>query len=223
MSIRTVEDLSDTLASEIIWRKKELTALRLMIESKSLSADRHNAVLRGAVALLYAHWEGFVKAAARAYLEFVHFQRLPFRRLSRNFIALGAKALLSRASHSSKIGLHLEVTDFYLEHLNDRCTLPYKDGISTQANLSSRVLRDILDALGLDYSDFATKEKLLDELLLKKRNTIAHGEYLLATVGDYLEIHGQVLEMIEVFRIQVENAAALKRYLAPTPLEATAT
>lgn len=222
MKIRTVELLSDALSEEIIWRKKELTALRLLVESKSLATDRHNALLRGAVALLYAHWEGFVKAAGRAYMEFVHFQRLTFVELSRNFIALGAKALLSRAANTSKIGAHIEVTDFFMHHLHERCVLPYKEGIHTGHNLNSRILRDITDSLGLDYTEFATKEVLLDEMLLKRRNTIAHGEYLLTTVADYLEIHEQVLDMIEAFRIQVENAAALKRYLASPPPAATA-
>jgi hypothetical protein len=215
MSLRTIEQLSDALSDEIIWRKKELTAFRLMVESRSLSEDRKTALLRGAVALLYAHWEGFIKAAGRAYLEFVHFQRLPYRQLARNFVALGARNHLSKASGTTKIQAHLDVVDFFLESLGDRCALPYKEGISTQSNLSSHVLRNIVATLGLDYSEFETKEKLLDELLLRQRNTIAHGEYLITTIEAYLDLYEQILQMMEAFRTQVDNAAALKRFLAP--------
>jgi hypothetical protein len=214
MSVRTLEQLSDAISEEIVWRKKELTALRLMIESKAVAHGRRTALLRGAVALLYAHWEGFVKASARLYMEFVHFQRLSYDQLSRNFVALGARALMNKASQTSKIRSHIDVAEFFLEHLNERCTLPYKDGISTQANLSSRALHDIVETLGLDYSEFVTKEKLLDDLLLKQRNTIAHGEYLLLTMESYLELHEQILLMLEAFRTQIDNAAALKKYLA---------
>lgn len=215
MNLRTVEQLSDALSADIIWRKKELTSIRLMVESKSLSEDRKTAVLRGAVALLYAHWEGFVKAAGNAYLEFVHFQGLSYQQLARNFVALGARGRLKKAAGTTKIQAYLDVVDFFLENLGDRCSLPYKDGISTQSNLSSLVLRNIVETLGLDYSEFETKEKLLDELLLRQRNTIAHGEYLITTIEGYLDLYEDILQMMEAFRTQVDNAAALKRFLAP--------
>jgi hypothetical protein len=60
MSIRTAEQLYDVLAADLIWRKKELSAYKLAMEAAERSPDRRQAFLRGAVALLYAHWEGFV-------------------------------------------------------------------------------------------------------------------------------------------------------------------
>lgn len=216
MSIRTVEQLSDAMSAEIIWRKRELTALRLMIEG-NLTMDRRSALVRGAVALLYAHWEGFIKTAGRAYLEFVHFQRLTYRQIAPNFVALGAAGRLHKASTTTKIGAYLDVVDFFFESLGERCTLPYRDGVSTKSNLSSGVLREIVETLGLEYAEFQTKEKLLDEMLLKQRNTIAHGEYLMTTIEAYMDLHAQVLQMMETFRTQVDNAAALKRFLAEAP------
>lgn len=213
MSIRTVEQLSDAMSAEIIWRKRELTALRLMVEG-NLTMDRRSALIRGAMALLYAHWEGFIKAAGRAYLEFVHFQRLTYRQIAPNFVALGAAGLLHKATNTTKIRAHLDLVGFFFENLGERCALPYRDGISTKSNLSSDVLREIVETLGLEYEEFQTKEKLLDELLLKQRNTIAHGEYLTTTIDAYLDLYEQVLQMMEAFRTQVDNAAALKRFLA---------
>jgi hypothetical protein len=214
MSVRTLEQLSDKLAEEIVWRKKELTAIRLMIESGSLSIDRRTALLRGGVALLYAHWEGFIKAASKLYLEFIHYQRLTYSQLSKNFIAVGIRNLLNKGNQSSKIRFHLDVVDFFSNRINQRSNLPYKDGVNTKSNLSSDVFKEIIETLGLDYSEFETKQMLIDELLLKNRNTIAHGEYLLITLDEYLELHNQILQIIERYRTQVENAAALKHYLA---------
>ncbi len=71
MNIRTVDQLNEFLSGEIIWRKKELTALRSLVESAKSSTDKQNALIRSGMTVLYAHWEGFVKAAASAYLEFV--------------------------------------------------------------------------------------------------------------------------------------------------------
>ncbi len=214
MSIRTLEHLSDALAAEIVWRKKELTALKFMIERGTLTTDRRTAILRGAVALLYAHWEGFIKSSSKYYLEYVYYQRLTYKQLSNNFLAISIRSLLNKASLSNKIEYHLDVVDFFSKRLADRSALPYKEGINTKSNLSSKVFKEIITTLGLDYSEFEAKELLVDELLLKNRNEIAHGEYLLLSPETYIQIHEQVLHIIERYRTEVENAAALKKYLA---------
>jgi hypothetical protein len=48
---------------------------------------------------------------------------------------------------------------------------------------------------------------------LESRNTIAHGDYLTITEDGYAELHGQVIEMMDTFRTQVDNAASLKQYI----------
>ena len=75
---------------ELAWRKRELTTLKHMVER----ARSHEKVflLRAAVCVLYAHWEGFVKAAATSYASFVDAQGLRYRDLAPNFVALGLRA-----------------------------------------------------------------------------------------------------------------------------------
>ena len=65
MSIRTAEQLSDKLATDLAWRKKELSEMKSLIEAKNVSDQRHKALVRGGVCILYSHWEGFVKLAAK--------------------------------------------------------------------------------------------------------------------------------------------------------------
>jgi hypothetical protein len=101
--IKTLEQLSDKIAEEIAWRKKELAAFKRVIDYKSLSADKNQALLRSGVMLLYSHWEGFIKIAANSYLEFVAMQRLPYKQLSNNFIALTIKQKLDQAQHEFRI------------------------------------------------------------------------------------------------------------------------
>lgn len=175
MSIRTVEHLFDAMSDEIAWRKTELASLRSMVQRSSTPSGQRNVLIRSGVALLYAHWEGFVKASSRAYLEFVAFQRLQYQELSPNLIALCAKSLLDQSAASNKAKLHTTLADFFINGLIKRSRIPYRTGISTRSNLSSEVLQNIIDTLGLDYDYYATKEKLLDDKLLNSRNTIAHG------------------------------------------------
>jgi hypothetical protein len=43
MSVRTIEELVDFLASELAWRKKELADLRTLLENATLKESRRNA------------------------------------------------------------------------------------------------------------------------------------------------------------------------------------
>lgn len=214
MKIRTETQLCDAIDQDFIWRKKELTHLKFLLDSAKGRGDREATVLRGGVTLLYAHWEGFVKFAALAYLEYVASQRLRFDELAPAFLALAARPILSAATGAKRIRAHLDVAKFFRAGLSEKSTIPYKDGVTTKANLSSDVLAEITDTLGLDFTPFRTKANLIDETLLRTRNTVAHGEYLLLTIERYEQLAQEVLAMMENFRTQVQNAAALRQFKA---------
>jgi hypothetical protein len=100
MKIRTLEDLNKRLTEDLIWRKKEISDLKSLIETRSFSKSKHNAVLRSGVILLYAHWEGYIKTAAKSYLDFVFRQELTYKDLAINFVAVAMKTKFNQATET---------------------------------------------------------------------------------------------------------------------------
>ncbi len=214
MKIRSTEQLTDKLAEDLAWRKKELSEIKSLIELRSYSKQRHNALLRSGVCILYSHWEGFVKLAASSYLEYVRAKRLNYSQISSNFLALAMKSKLREANETNKSSLYIPVCNFFLSELNQRCILPEaNDAISTASNLSSEILKEITCILGIDFSIYSTKTALIDIKLLKKRNEIAHGNYLELDRDEYIDLQEEVIGMLEIFRTQIENAAIEKKFM----------
>lgn len=213
MKIRTLEHLNQRLTDDLIWRRKEITDLNDLIKTRNFPSSKHNMLLRGGVTILYAHWEGYIKTVATSYLEFVVRQKLTYDELAINFVAVAMKTKLKEATETNKATIFTEVTMFLLTQTNNRSSIPYEDVVTTGSNLSSSILGEISCLLGLDYSFYRTREIIIDEQLLKRRNAIAHGEYLSLDRDEYRDLQRQILEMMEYFRNQVENNAAQQLYL----------
>lgn len=211
MKIQREEELSDKLANNLAWRKKELSEMKSLIEARNVSDQRHKALVRSGVCILYSHWEGFVKLAANSYLEYVRLKKLTYKELSSSFLALAMKEKLKEAKETNKPSLYIPVCEFFLSELNQSCKLP-KDVISTASNLSSKILKEITYILGIDFSIYSTKSPLIDTKLLKTRNEIAHGNYLVFDRDEYLELHREVIGMLDLFRNQIENAAIQEKF-----------
>ena len=212
--IRTPNDLSDRLSEDLAWRKIELSAIKGLIERRDFELRKNKVLTRSGIAILYAHWEGYIKYAATAYLEFVSMQRnLKYCDLTDNFIAIAMKSRLDEAASTKQATIHNEVIKFLVESMEERIKIPKEGVITTASNLSSDVLRQILALLGIDYQPYEMKQVLIDEKLLAKRNQIAHGEFLDVDIDSYRELHKEIIDMMDLFRDQIENHAVQKLYL----------
>lgn len=104
------------------------------------------------------------------------------------------------------------VVSLLVDRSTDVSQLPWRSGVEAQSNLNSDVFRDIVVSLGLDYSPYESKEKLLDGTLLHYRNNIAHGRWMFLDFQRYSDLHRDVVDLMETFRHQVENAALMGHY-----------
>ena len=210
MRIRSLTELAQCLDDELSWRKRELTTLKFMLERHR----RHETVLllRAAVCVLYAHWEGFVKSAATTYVSFVATRGLRYRDLAPNFVALGLRSEISQAGQSDRPTIHTELTKKLILGLSEPAHIDWEHSINTRSNLNTGALQDILCLLGLNGDDYLLKKQLLDQRLLENRNRIAHGQRVEIEPDEYSVLHDEVIQLLQNFRSDVENAAATGGY-----------
>lgn len=213
MKIRTIDELQDYVDKEMSWRRKELSAIKSNIFVAKEFAK--NTALRSGIAILYAHWEGMIKNIATAYFSFVANQRLQYKELKNNFWSIAVKNDLLGFDETRKSSRHNKIIKNIRNMEDKRAHIPYEDVIKTKSNLNSDVFIEIMETIGLDYSQYEGNFKLLDEVLLKMRNEIAHGEkpeYIDLDQDRFNEVYDKIVDMMNMFSIQIMNAACLKEY-----------
>ena len=214
MKIRTENDLQDAIDHEMAWRKHELAAVKANVVSSRKSAKE--TAIRAGVALLYAHWEGAIKNIATYYLEYVAMQSHSYGQLKPNFLAIAIKNNLRQFEDSNKTTIHTSVVSDVLALQSAKTKIPTEGIIKTDSNLKSDIFIEIMATIGLPSEEYETSYKLIDSVLLEKRNKIAHGERIESVELDeerYCDLHDKVLGLIQQFANQTSNAATLKQYL----------
>lgn len=208
--IRTLTELQDILDGEHAWRLREMATFAVAASSTESTAQR--ALVRAGVPLLYAHWEGFVRAASTIYLKYVANQRLRYDQLSACFVVFGAKRHLASLVNSKKSHLNIQAVTFFVESMGERANLSLSGAVNTQSNLSSSVFENIALSLGLDPEPYRTRFNLIDESLLERRNRIAHGAFLDLNFQEYRMLSTEVQALMRRYKDDVLNAASLGRY-----------
>jgi hypothetical protein len=215
MKIRSQEEFVTFVDERLAWRRKEIATINALIHD---ARDHQKQVLiRAGVALLYAHWEGFIKEAASAYCAFVRDRRMSLDHLQPSFVAVILRSMLRRSQAGKRIGPYVDAATIMLREAAACRILPADNVIDTESNLTYEVFADIALTIGLDVADFATKANLIDEGLLVRRHKIAHGERLVVDAEAFDDIRLGVLWCIEQFRDKVENAAVTRLYVRKSP------
>lgn len=225
MPIRTVDELADRLDAGLAWRRIELQALKAAIsdaENQSSGSPLSRALARGGLALLYAHWEGYVKDSCTAYVEFVTKKRLRCDQLSDGLLKTVLESLGRRITVGDEDAL-LTLFEAVRRPSDSRARIPKTTMVNTKLNLRFEVLTDILMRIGFSTEAFRTKDKLIDVSLCDRRNSIAHGKEDFPAPGDFTELHEEVIGMMEQIRDLIMSGARLQAYKRSATLSPNAT
>ncbi len=203
------QNLTRRIQEDVVWRIKELSELvRACNEAKAV---RQEILLRAAVPVLYAHWEGYFVYAANAYMNFIVEKNLLLSILKDEFWALTIK---KRYKHN-QINSEKNFSRFLLEvkSMGDR-TL--KKGlferINGQSNLKSETLEYCCQCICIDHSPYRPFYDFIDNELVDRRNHIAHGASLRFQAKEISSWRDQVIDLMRLTQNQVENAAATAAY-----------
>lgn len=207
--IRTLSKLQDKLDAEMGWRIKEISDFKIAAKGKAVNS---RTFIRAGVALVYAHWEGFIKAASESYLNFVESQGYNYRDLKTCFAVFGLKGKLTLLEASRKAKPNIEALDFVIGELDKPARMSMSSAICTESNLTSQVFVNIAASLDISAVPYETKFNLIDESLVERRNKVAHGEFLDLTLEDFLKLSDDVLQLMRWYKTDIENAASLANY-----------
>ena len=208
--IRTSVQLQDMLDGELAWRLKEIASLRSAVRANSAVSKQTS--VRAAITLLYAHWEGFIKASSTYYLAYVESRFLPYHDLKSCFVVFGVKRRLTEIESAKKSDKLIAALDFIRDELGNTSKLKFESAIRTDSNLNSDVFSNIATSIGLNTKFYEPKYNMIDVSLLKRRNSIAHGEYLDIQEDGFRELASEILVLLRAYKTDIENAAALESY-----------
>ena len=213
MKIRTENELIDFLSEAKKRRKRELIALAKEFSGGSTMPFRR----RAAIVFAYAHWEGFVKDAASAYVEFVSQKSRKLSDLAVSFQALVCRQEFMAAKEAKhRISHHILLVQRLTDRINESCRISADRAIDTESNLTAPVFKNICTSIGVDYtSKWATHGPFINDLFTN-RCAIAHGELLDPDDNYAVEVLDFAVQAIDRFSSDIEDAAVQKLFLRRT-------
>ncbi len=207
--VRTLSDMQTALDQEMAWRIKEIGVFKV---GAGANGPQRKPLIRAGVALLYAHWEGFIKNSSEIYLSYVESRALPYRDLKSCFVVFGLKGKINKLVDSRKSLPNIEAVNFIFSKMDETAKLQIGSAVDTESNLTSKVFSNIAGSLDIDTSPYETKFHLIDTSLVEKRNKVAHGEFLDIKGSDFSSLADDILGLMRLYKTDIENAASLENY-----------
>jgi hypothetical protein len=204
MRIRTKEAFQNAINKQLSLRKKEIAMFRLILANKNSQYEK-NIINRLIIPQLYSHYEGFIKTASVLFLKYIQSTYNPDNILPDNIFAVFVREKIKKYSESNKCSDHVELIKS-VRNIPARIVFNPEKVIDTHQNLKAKHLKEIMFICGISFDVYwEAKSFFIDNILLKNRNSIAHGE--LNQVDDVTldQCMSDVTEIIEQYKIRLEE------------------
>ncbi|WP_139832940.1 MAE_28990/MAE_18760 family HEPN-like nuclease [Pseudomonas sp. R45(2017)] len=203
--------LSEILELDLNWRESELASFKAAILSSDRKTIRESALLRGAWAILYSHYEGFCKFAWDSYLDELEKKQVPRSQLCGDMAALSLRKSFKtlRGALSDK-----DLWEFGNKKFSElqSTVATFEEKLDTDSNLWPNLYRENAHTLGIQptYIDkYATQIKTL----VSRRNDIAHGQkMIIKDIQEYAEYESAALLVMHDLALCLIEAAESESY-----------
>ncbi|HEV7314903.1 MAE_28990/MAE_18760 family HEPN-like nuclease [Sphingopyxis sp.] len=202
--------LASRLQEDKTWRIRELS--ELVRACQDASGTRQEALLRAAIPVLYAHWEGYFVVAANSYLGFVSEKRVNVSLLKEEFWAISVR----KRYKSNQISGEKNFARFLVSIRSEPDKIFKRgnfDRINGQSNLNCEVLDFCLSCIAIDGRPFDGYREFIDKELVDRRNHVAHGASLRFEPGTISDYRDKVVDLLRIVHNEIENAANAGAYL----------
>jgi len=199
----------DQLTSDLSWRESELGSLKVLLARKDISTQQQAVLLRASWAMLYAHYEGFIKTALTVFFD--QAQRtskncgsLPLP--TRSFAMSSALKSIRSLPVNELLG---EIDSFDVKY--NACAPTFPD-VDTKSNLWANVLSDLLVSADLKVP-YLEEHKAKLNTLVERRNRIAHGNFESITeISYYFSYETAVYDLMYDLAYQIDERLKLPPY-----------
>ncbi|WP_161884440.1 MAE_28990/MAE_18760 family HEPN-like nuclease [Deinococcus alpinitundrae] len=204
-----MEEFSNRLDQEIVWRLREISEIKLMAQQQGGLAQK--AIIRAGLALVYAHWEGFIKTTSEMYLMYIESRGLNFSELKDNFMIFGVKKHINTITESFSAAKNISVIKSILDTNLKAAKFSISSAIRTESNLKSSIFENISISLGISSDPYRQNYNFIDEDLLGNRNRIAHGEYTAIDYASFNKICDSTIHLIRSYLSRGQKSGVDKK------------
>lgn len=198
----------EQILADLGWREGELASLKILLVRHDLSKIQKAALLRASWAMLYAHYEGFVKNALTIFYDEVVKRIKNCGDLPKTTRARALNSAMKKLKSLQAIEMLDEIEEFSSKYHERSPIFPEVD---TQSNLWPNILEDLLTSADM-LPDVAIKHKFEIKTLVGRRNDIAHGKQ-----GVISEVEYYVTYETTVYNIMYDIALLIDERLNRPP------
>jgi len=200
------------VTEDFTWRVRELSDLKQVIR---LSGNSYAPVARKAgLALIYAHWEGYVVFVAAAYLTYIAKRKPVLARLMPSLHAVSLTGHIQEWQRQrDSIGLRLKMVEIFRSMEAQQFKKVPHGAINAGGNLNFERFSDICRVMMIDAATIITDKEYLDNEIVGVRNRIAHGGNIIVDDDRLSKASDFVLSSMRTFRTDIENCVLSRTFM----------